>query len=175
MIGSGLQVDYQTVGIFKAYATRVGNGPFPSELFDEIGDYIAETGVEFGTVTKRKRRCGWLDLVSLKYSCQVNRVNELCITKIDVLNNLNEIKICKSYQGHSFEEINFNDSDSLKSLSLSKDDFEVFRSWGDICEVKNFDSMPQSLKFYIQFIEEYLQIPIKIISLGPERNQTIIR
>ena len=175
MIGSGLQVDYQTVGIFKAYATRVGNGPFPSELFDEIGDYIAETGVEFGTVTKRKRRCGWLDLVSLKYSCQVNRVNELCITKIDVLNNLKEIKICKSYQGHSFEEINFNDSDSLKSLSLSKDDFEVFRSWGDISEVKNFDLMPQSLKFYIQFIEEYLQIPIKIISLGPERNQTIIR
>ena len=88
MIGSGLQVDYQTVGIFKAYATRVGNGPFPSELFDEIGDYIAETGVEFGTVTKRKRRCGWLDLVSLKYSCQVNRVNELCITKIDVLKQL---------------------------------------------------------------------------------------
>ena len=175
VIGSGLQVDYQTVGIFKAYATRVGNGPFPSELFDEIGDYIAETGVEFGTVTKRKRRCGWLDLVSLKYSCQVNRVNELCITKIDVLNNLKEIKICKSYQGHSFEEINFNDSDSLKSFSLSEGDFEVFESWGDISEVKNFDSMPQSLKLYIQFIEEYLEIPIKIISLGPERNQTIIR
>ena len=175
VIGSGLQVDYQTVGIFKAYATRVGNGPFPSELFDEIGDYIAETGVEFGTVTKRKRRCGWLDLVSLKYSCQVNRINELCITKIDVLNNLKEIKICKSYQGHSFEEINFNDSESLKSLSLSESDFEVFESWGDISEVKNFDSMPQSLKLYIQFIEEYLEIPIKIISLGPERNQTIIR
>ena len=175
VIGSGLQVDYQTVGIFKAYATRVGNGPFPSELFDEIGDYIAETGVEFGTVTKRKRRCGWLDLVSLKYSCQVNRVNELCITKIDVLNNLKEIKICKSYQGHSFEEINFNDSESLKSLSLSESDFEVFESWGDISEVKNFDSMPPSLKLYIQFIEEYLGIPIKIISLGPERNQTIIR
>ena len=175
VIGSGLQVDYQTVGILKAYATRVGNGPFPSELFDEIGDYIAETGVEFGTVTKRKRRCGWLDLVSLRYSCQVNRVNELCITKIDVLNNLKEIKICKSYQGHSFEEINFNDSESLKSLSLSESDFEVFESWGDISEVKNFDSMPQSLKLYIQFIEEYLGIPIKIISLGPERNQTIIR
>ncbi len=175
MNGSGLQVDYQTVGIFKAYATRVGNGPFPSELFDEIGDYIAETGVEFGTVTKRKRRCGWLDLVSLKYSCQVNRVNELCITKIDVLNDLKEIKICKSYQGHFSEEINFNDSDSLKSLSLSKDDFEAFESWGDISEVKNFDSMPQSLKLYIQYIEEYLKIPIKIISLGPERNQTIIR
>lgn len=175
MIGSGLQVDYQTVGIFKAYATRVGNGPFPSELFDQIGDYIAETGVEYGTVTKRKRRCGWLDLVSLKYSCQINQVNELCITKIDVLNNLEEIKICKSYQGQSFEEINFNDSDSLKSFSLNEDDFKIFQSWGDISKVKDFESMPQSLKNYIQYIEEYLEIPIKIISLGPERNQTIIR
>ena len=175
MIGSGLQVDYQTVGIFKAYATRVGNGPFPSELFDKIGDYIAETGVEYGTVTKRKRRCGWLDLVSLKYSCQINRVNELCITKIDVLNNLEEIKICKSYQGQSFEEINFNDSDFLKSLSLNENDFEIFQSWGDISKIKNFDSMPHSLKNYIQYIEEYLEIPIKIISLGPERSQTIIR
>jgi len=175
MIGSGLQVDYQTVGIFKAYAIRVGNGPFPSELFDQIGDYIAETGVEYGTVTKRKRRCGWLDLVSLKYSCQINQVNELCITKIDVLNNLEEIKICKSYQGQSFEEINFNDSDSLKSFSLNEDDFKIFQSWGDISKVKDFDSMPQSLKNYIQYIEEYLEIPIKIISLGPERNQTIIR
>ena len=174
-IGSGLQVDYQTVGIFKAYATRVGNGPFPSELFDQIGDYIAETGVEYGTVTKRKRRCGWLDLVSLKYSCQINQVNELCITKIDVLNNLEEIKICKSYQGQSFEEINFNDSDSLKSFSLNEDDFKIFQSWGDISKVKDFESMPQSLKNYIQYIEEYLEIPIKIISLGPERNQTIIR
>ena len=175
MIGSGLQVDYQTVGIFKAYATRVGNGPFPSELFDQIGDYIAETGVEYGTVTKRKRRCGWLDLVSLKYSCQINQVNELCITKIDVLNNLEEIKICKSYQGQSFEEINFNDSDSLKSFSLNEDDYKIFQSWGDISKVKDFESMPQSLKNYIQYIEEYLEIPIKIISLGPERNQTIIR
>ena len=81
VIGSAMQVDYKTVGIFKAYATRVGNGPFPSELFDNVGDYIAEKGVEIGTVTKRKRRCGWLDLVSLKYSCEINRVNELCITK----------------------------------------------------------------------------------------------
>ena len=104
MIGSGLQVDYQTVGIFKAYATRVGNGPFPSELFDQIGDYIAETGVEYGTVTKRKRRCGWLDLVSLKYSCQINQVNELCITKIDVLNNLEEIKFVKATKANHLKK-----------------------------------------------------------------------
>ena len=104
VIGSAMQVDYKTVGIFKAYATRVGNGPFPSELFDNVGDYIAEKGVEIGTVTKRKRRCGWLDLVSLKYSCEINRVDELCITKADVLNNLSEIKVCKSYNLKKYEE-----------------------------------------------------------------------
>ena len=175
VIGSALQVDYQTVGIFKAYATRVGNGPFPSELLDDIGDYIAEKGVEIGTVTKRKRRCGWLDLVSLKYSCEINRVNELCMTKADVLNNLSEIKICKSYNSQRYEDINFSESDLLESLSLEESDFEVFSSWGEIKDLSKFEKLPDNLKKYILYIENYLNIPIKIISLGPERNQTIIR
>ena len=175
VIGSALQVDYQTVGIFKAYATRVGNGPFPSELFDDIGDYIAEKGVEIGTVTKRKRRCGWLDLVSLKYSCEINRVNELCMTKADVLNNLSEIKVCKSYNSKKYEDVNFSESDILESLSLENSDFEVFSTWGEIEDLSNFETLPDNLKKYISFIENYLNIPIKIISLGPERNQTIIR
>ena len=175
VIGSALQVDYQTVGIFKAYATRVGNGPFPSELFDDIGDYIAEKGVEIGTVTKRKRRCGWLDLVSLKYSCEINRVNELCITKADVLNNLSEIKVCKSYNSKKYEDVNFSESDILESLSLENSDFEVFSTWGEIEDLSNFETLPDNLKKYISYIENYLNIPIKIISLGPERNQTIIR
>ena len=175
VIGSALQVDYQTVGIFKAYATRVGNGPFPSELFDDIGDYIAEKGVEIGTVTKRKRRCGWLDLVSLKYSCEINRVNELCITKADVLNNLSEIKVCKSYNSKKYEDVNFSESDILESLSLENSDFEVFSTWGEIEDLSNFKTLPDNLKKYISYIENYLNIPIKIISLGPERNQTIIR
>ena len=175
VIGSALQVDYQTVGIFKAYATRVGNGPFPSELFDDIGDYIAEKGVEIGTVTKRKRRCGWLDLVSLKYSCEINRVNELCMTKADVLNNLSEIKVCKSYNSKKYEDINFSESDILESLSLENSDFEVFSTWGEIEDLSNFETLPDNLKKYISYIENYLNIPIKIISLGPERNQTIIR
>ncbi len=175
VIGSALQVDYQTVGIFKAYATRVGNGPFPSELFDDIGDYIAEKGVEVGTVTKRKRRCGWLDLVSLKYSCEINRVNELCMTKADVLNNLSEIKVCKSYNSKKYEDVNFSESDILESLSLENSDFEVFPTWGEIEDLSNFDTLPDNLKKYISYIENYLNIPIKIISLGPERNQTIIR
>ena len=175
VIGSALQVDYQTVGIFKAYATRVGNGPFPSELFDDIGDYIAEKGVEIGTVTKRKRRCGWLDLVSLKYSCEINRVNELCMTKADVLNNLSEIKVCKSYNSKKYEDVNFSESDILESLSLENSDFEVFSTWGEIEDLSNFKTLPDNLKKYISYIENYLNIPIKIISLGPERNQTIIR
>ena len=175
VIGSALQVDYQTVGIFKAYATRVGNGPFPSELFDDIGDYIAEKGVEIGTVTKRKRRCGWLDLVSLKYSCEINRVNELCMTKADVLNNLSEIKVCKSYNSKKYEDVNFSESDILESLSLENTDFEVFSTWGEIEDLSNFETLPDNLKKYISYIENYLNIPIKIISLGPERNQTIIR
>ena len=175
VIGSALQVDYQTVGIFKAYATRVGNGPFPSELFDDIGDYIAEKGVEIGTVTKRKRRCGWLDLVSLKYSCEINRVNELCMTKADVLNNLSEIKVCKSYNSKKYEDVNFSESDTLESLSLENSDFEVFSTWGEIEDLSNFKTLPDNLKKYISYIENYLNIPIKIISLGPERNQTIIR
>ena len=175
VIGSALQVDYQTVGIFKAYATRVGNGPFPSELFDDIGDYIAEKGVEIGTVTKRKRRCGWLDLVSLKYSCEINRVNELCMTKADVLNNLSEIKVCKSYNSKKYEDVNFSESDILESLSLENSDFEVFSTWGKLEDLSNFETLPDNLKKYISYIENYLNIPIKIISLGPERNQTIIR
>ena len=174
-IGSGLQVDYETIGIFKAYATRVGNGPFPSELFDKIGDYIADKGVEFGTVTKRKRRCGWLDLVSLKYSCEINNVKELCITKVDVLNELDEIKICKSYQGKQFQDINFSDSSYLSNFKLNGSDFEIFPSWGNIEGMMNYDHLPQNLKNYVNFIEEYLNLPIKIVSLGPERNQTILR
>ena len=175
VIGSAMQVDFKTVGIFKAYATRVGNGPFPSELFDNVGDYIAEKGVEIGTVTKRKRRCGWLDLVSLKYSCEINRVNELCITKADVLNNLSEIKVCKSYNLKKYEEINFSDSDILESLSLDDNDYESFSSWGEIKDLSNFENLPENLKKFISYIEDYLSIPIKFISLGPERNQTIIR
>ena len=174
-IGSGLQVDYETIGIFKAYATRVGNGPFPSELFDKIGDYIADKGVEFGTVTKRKRRCGWLDLVSLKYSCEINNVKELCITKVDVLNELDEIKICKSYQGKQFQDINFSDSAYLNNCKLNGSDFELFPSWGNIDGIMSYDDLPQNLKNYVNFIEEYLNLPIKIVSLGPERNQTILR
>ena len=131
-IGSAINKSYETLGIFKAYATRVGNGPFPSELSNEIGDYMAEKGFEYGTVTKRKRRCGWLDLVALKYSCVANNTKELCITKVDVLNDLEEIRICKSYNGKLYDQINFASSNILENIDLDDSDFKKFKKWGDL-------------------------------------------
>ena len=114
-------------------------------------------------------------MVSLKYSCEINQVNELCITKADVLNDLTEIKVCKSYNSKKYEDVNFSESDFLESLSLDESDYEVFQSWGHIEDLSNFEKLPHNLKKYISYIEDYLNLPIKIISLGPERNQTIIK
>ena len=111
----------------------------------------------------------------MKYSCEINNVKELCITKVDVLNELDQIKICKSYQGKQFHEINFSDSAYLSNCKLNETDFEIFPSWGNIEGIMNYDHLPQNLKNYIKYIEEYLDLPIKIVSLGPERNQTILR
>ena len=105
----------------------------------------------------------------------MNRVNELCMTKADVLNNLVEIKVCKSYNSKEYEDFNFSESSILESLSLIETDFEVFSSWGEIKDLSKFERLPDNLKKYISYIENYLNIPINIISLGPERNQTILR
>ncbi len=174
-IGSSINKSFQTLGIFKAYATRVGNGPFPSELKNEIGDYIAEKGFEIGTVTKRKRRCGWLDLVALKYSCIINNTKELCITKVDVLNELDNIKICKSYNGKSYNNINFASSEDLESIILDDKDFVSFEKWENFKDINKFNDFPIELRNFINYIEDYLGIPISIISFGPERNQTITK
>ena len=136
---------------------------------------MAEKGFEYGTVTKRKRRCGWLDLVSLKYSCKINNVKELCITKVDVLNELDQIKICKSYEGKLFNEINFSDSSILDKLKLNEEDFVIFEKWGDLSFLKSMEDMPLQLKKFINFIEDYLEIPINIISFGPDRKETIVK
>ena len=174
-IGSAINKSYETLGIFKAYATRVGNGPFPSELSNEIGDYMAEKGFEYGTVTKRKRRCGWLDLVALKYSCVVNNTKELCITKVDVLNDLEEIRICKSYNGKLYDQINLASSNILENINLDDSDFKKFKKWGDLTVMKDYKSAPDALRNFIDYIENYLDIPITIISFGPDRNETILK
>jgi len=162
----------EVFGIFKAYTTRVGSGPFPTELFDSDGERMSKIGNEFGATTGRPRRCGWLDLVALKYSCKINGVTKLMMMKSDVLSGFNSIKICTSYE-YKGSNINYlpydiNDS-SLKPI------YKEFKGWGeDITKIREFNALPINLKQYISYLEKELGIPITIISVGPDRLQTII-
>ncbi len=163
----------KVIGIFKAYTTRVGSGPFPSEIFDEIGKKISKVGKEFGATTGRARRCGWLDLVSLKYAVDINGVTELAMMKSDVMSGISKIKVCTSYKQFD-KEINRMPF-SLNSSSLSPI-YTEFDGWSeDITNIKNDSQLPVNLKKYISFIEKKLEVPIKIISIGPGRDQTIFR
>jgi adenylosuccinate synthase len=160
-------------GIFKAYTTRVGSGPFPTELFDEVGEKMAKIGNEFGSVTGRARRCGWLDLVALKYSCQINGVTELMMMKGDVLSGFDKIMVCTGYKykGEIITHFPYNiEPENLEPIYIG------FDGWSeDITNIKEFDSLPEELKEYIEFIEKELETPIKIVSVGPDRTQTILR
>ena len=160
------------IGIFKAYTTRVGSGPFPTELYDEVGEKIADVGKEFGATTGRPRRCGWLDLVALKHSIIINGVTKLAIMKGDVLSGIKKIKICTKYKfkGKLIDHLPF----SLESKNLEPI-FEEFDGWeDDISQTKNFEDLPNTFKNYINFIEKHVGIKIKIVSVGPDRKQTII-
>ena len=160
-------------GIFKAYTTRVGSGPFPTELFDSIGERIRDVGHEYGATTGRDRRCGWLDLVALKYSIQINGVTELNIMKSDVLSSIDKLLVCTSYSIDG-EEINFFPYD-INSKDVTPNYIE-FKGWGkDITNVKNEDDLPDELIEYINYIESFVEVPIKLISVGPDRKQTIYR
>jgi adenylosuccinate synthase len=160
-------------GIFKAYTTRVGSGPFPTELFDEVGEKMAKIGNEFGSVTGRARRCGWLDLVALKYSCQINGVTELMMMKGDVLSGFDNIKVCTGYKykGDVITHFPYNiEPENLEPV------YTEFKGWSeDITKIKDFNCLPDNLKEYIEFIEDELETPIKIVSVGPDRTQTILR
>ena len=160
-------------GIFKAYTTRVGSGPFPTELFDEVGEKMAKIGNEFGSVTGRARRCGWLDLVALKYTCQINGVTELMMMKGDVLSGFDKIMVCTGYKykGEIITHFPYNiEPENLEPIYIG------FDGWSeDITKVTDFDSLPEELKEYIEFIEKELETPIKIVSVGPDRTQTILR
>jgi len=161
------------IGIFKAYTTRVGSGPFPTELFDDIGDKIRKVGNEYGATTGRDRRCGWLDLVALKYSVDLNGVTELNMMKSDVLSSIDKLLVCTSYIVDNIE-IDYFPFD-IKSKNIIPKYIE-FKGWDmDITDKKNEDELPTELKEYIYFIESYIKVPIKVISLGPDRNQTIFR
>ena len=160
-------------GIFKAYTTRVGSGPFPTELFDETGERIGKIGHEFGATTGRARRCGWLDLVSLKHSINVNGVTELIMMKGDVLSGLEKLKICTKYRykNEMIEHLPFTiDDGSLEPI------YEEIEGWNeDITQIDNYHDLPDNFKKYVTFLEKNLELEIKIVSVGPNRKQTIIR
>lgn len=159
-------------GIMKAYCTRVGSGPFPTELFDEDGKKLRDIGHEYGAVTGRERRCGWVDLVQLRYSIMVNGVTHLILMKSDVLDQFKVIKACVGYElkdGTQTKELPY-DLEGVKPI------YQELQGWHtDLTKMTNEEEFPQQFKDYIQFLEEFLETPIKIVSIGPDRNQTIVR
>ena len=161
------------VGIVKAYTTRVGKGPFPTELFDEIGDAIQIKGVEFGATTGRKRRCGWLDAVLLRNSVRLNGLTGLVVTKLDVLGGLKSLKICTGYEYKG--DIIHDFPASIKILEACKPVLETLPGWSeDISDVRKIDDLPKNAKNYLSRIEELTETPINIISVGPGRDETIM-
>lgn len=159
-------------GVFKAYCTRVGSGPFPTELFDETGEQLRQKGFEFGATTGRPRRTGWLDLPALKYAVMIDGVDELIMMKADVLDGFDTIKVAVSYEvdGKRTDEIPYDVYAEVKPV------YKEFKGWKcDLTKVKSEDGMPQEFREYIKFIEDYLKVPVRIISLGPDRDQTIVR
>jgi len=164
----------EVIGIAKAYTTRVGKGPFPTELFDEIGDRIQEKGAEFGATTGRRRRCGWLDIVILRNAVRLNGLTGLAVTKLDVLGGLETLKICTSYRYKN--EIIDDFPASLKILSGCQPIYETLPGWSeDIGGIKAMDDLPVNVKNYIKRIEELTETPAHLVSVGAERTQTIVR
>ena len=174
-IGSGVgpkNID-RIVGVTKAYISRVGSGPFLTEQKNEIGDFLIENGAEFGVVTGRRRRCGWLDLISLKYSVRVNSLTELFITKLDVLSGLEELKLCVGYKDN--DEVITDYPFNQNILNSAEPVYETFDGWtDDISTVKSFEDLPNNAQNYIKAIEAFIEVPITFISVGPERTENII-
>jgi len=175
-VGSGLgiapQKINQVIGITKAYCTRVGSGPFPTELNDEIGEKIRQSGNEFGSTTGRPRRCGWIDLVALKYACMINGVSQLVMTKADVLDELETLNICTAYNinGEETNRVPF----QMEGVGLQPV-YQEFQGWKkDISSIKKFEELPAEMKTYIEFINSSLGAPVNYISNGPGTDQLIV-
>ncbi|MDD2437031.1 MAG: adenylosuccinate synthase [Massilibacteroides sp.] len=162
----------EVFGIFKAYCTRVGSGPFPTELFDETGEQICQLGHEFGSVTGRKRRCGWIDLVALKYAIMINGVSQLIMMKSDVLDTFESIKACVSYRidGEEVTEFPYEIGESIEPVYVELPGWNT-----NMTKMQSEDEFPEEFNAYLTFLEEELGVPIKIVSVGPDREQTIIR
>ena len=162
----------EVYGIFKAYCTRVGAGPFPTELFDETGEKICALGHEFGAVTGRKRRCGWIDLVALKYAVMVDGVTKLIMMKSDVLDSFDTIKVCVAYKvnGEETENFPFDISEGVEPVYVELPGWKT-----DMTKMQSEDEFPEEFNAYISFLEDQLGVPIKFVSIGPDREQTIER
>ncbi|MFO7868879.1 MAG: adenylosuccinate synthase [Bacteroidales bacterium] len=160
----------EVFGIFKAYCTRVGSGPFPTELFDENGSNMQKCGNEYGSTTGRARRCGWLDLAALKYAIMINGVTQLFMMKGDVLNSFETIKICTEYSYHG-KTIDYLPTDAENVTPVYKE----FKGWNQDVSANTFEELPLELKEYISFIEQEVGVPITIVSMGPERDKTIVK
>lgn len=173
--GAGIGPKHITgvIGIVKAYTTRVGQGPFPSELFDAVGDRIQEKGAEFGATTGRKRRCGWLDAVILRNAARLNGLTGLVITKLDVLGGLESLNICTGYEYNGTVLKDF--PTSLRVLGECKPIYETLPGWSeDISDLRKLEALPQHTKNYLKRIEELVGVPIQIVSVGPGREETIV-
>jgi adenylosuccinate synthase len=170
-LGVAPQQIREVIGVTKAYCTRVGSGPFPTELADETGDKLRKAGNEFGATTGRPRRCGWIDLVALRYACMINGVTKLVMTKADVLDDFEELNMCTKYRiaGNETDEIPFQMLQKAIEPVLS-----CFEGWKkDITTIKDFQSLPEEMKTYISFIDSYLKVKVSYISNGPGRSQLI--
>ncbi|HMD00904.1 MAG TPA: adenylosuccinate synthetase, partial [Ferruginibacter sp.] len=170
-LGVAPQKIREVFGVSKAYCTRVGSGPFPTELNDETGEQLRKTGNEFGSTTGRPRRCGWIDLVALKFACMINGVTQIIMTKADILDSLQELKVCNGYNING-EEKNY------VPFQMNKVDivpaYKSFPGWmKDISAVKDFASMPEQMKNYISYMNDFLGVPVKYISNGPGREQLV--
>ena len=173
--GAGIgpkEIDH-VIGIVKAYTTRVGRGPFPSELFDDIGDAIQKKGAEFGATTGRRRRCGWLDTVILNNAVRLNGLTGLAVTKLDILDGLDSLNICTGYD-YKGQKLDYFPGD-LQVLAACKPIYETWPGWSeDISGIRNFEQLPDNTKKYLKRIEEITETPIKIVSVGPAREETIV-
>jgi adenylosuccinate synthase len=171
--GVGPKEINHVIGIVKAYTTRVGQGPFPSELFDDVGNSIQEKGVEFGATTGRRRRCGWLDTVILNNAVRLNGLTGLAVTKLDVLGGLASLKICTAYE-YQGKPLDYFPGD-LQMLSECTPIYETLPGWSeDISGIRNYQDLPESTKNYLKRIEQITKTPIQIISIGPAREETIV-
>lgn len=174
--GSGVPEKHigRMIGVVKAYTTRVGGGPFPTELDNEIGQYIRDTGNEYGTVTGRPRRCGWFDAVAAGYSARISGVDAVAVALVDVLDGLEELQICEAYEINGVKTTDF--PSHLDDLALAKPIYRTVPGWmSDTTSITKYDDLPENARKYVETLGEILEVPVDIVSVGPDRAQTIVR